>query len=157
MRSIQLLLLAVVLLLPGAALGRCMDSSEIVALDREQLHQYLESLPLYKEGCRITGFSLCDGSNPLEGLIFLNKSATRPAWNVFFFFDPQQKRRLAIAWVTKDGDPLPIPACVENCPSQKEPARTLYSQPYNAPELPPGSEPVMVLFPNDAWLSLLKK
>ncbi|MBU0729758.1 MAG: hypothetical protein KKA70_08455 [Proteobacteria bacterium] len=141
------LLVVSFVLIHAQSYGGCEATPAFAHRDSLAVREYLHSLVLYSEGCRIDGLFLCDGTNPLAGMIFLGKVKTRPRWMVYLLYNPQEKRRVAYAWVEAGGEKMPIPHCDENCVFGPD-ALNIYNQAHEDSFLLAGPQTLLINYPN---------
>ncbi|MFC1523304.1 hypothetical protein ACFL6N_00800 [Thermodesulfobacteriota bacterium] len=152
---VWIMAVTLVLTYGGTALGGCGDSVEALQKDHRDLRKYLQSLSLYSQNCRVDGLILCNGTNPLSGMIFIGKVPATQSRQVFLFFHPQEKRKLAYVWVENNGKALTIPKCQEECGPETA-GSMIYGGNYPHESIEPGGVTVVVNFVSEEWLSILR-
>ena len=142
---------------------QCRDLHEMLERDNPRVINYLNSLSKSAEGTIIKGIELCDASNPLKGLKYIEKTKTSdPKQHIFLFTKDNElcnikNYMIAIAWVDHGGSPISIPPSPTNILCEGEAAHVLSYDVFTWETIGPDSGVVIISYPNEEWLRTLRR
>jgi len=142
---------------------QCRDLHEMLERDNPRVINYLNSLSKSAEGTKIKGLELCDGSNPLSGLKYIEKMKTSDSKQHIFLFTKDNEfcdiknYMIAIAWVDHGGSPISIPPSPDNISCEGEAAHVLSYDVFTWETIGPDSGVVIISYPNEEWLRTLRR
>lgn len=154
-------LVVITLIYASISYAECRNLEEMLESENPRVVNYLEKITNSEKGSVIEGIKLCNGSNFLKDVYYIDKINTADQkQHILLFIDDKlcdhNRHMIAVAWVEEGGNPISIPLKENNFLSNAETAHMLSYDVFTWKEVQSDSGVVIISYPNDKWINNLQ-